>query len=157
MLQASHLPTVTNELPQPGQSGEEPVRDHVPTPTEGPTGASDDPDCHHSDHSQERSRTLLGVSLSTLSYFVLFLVAIDTWMTHDSLSTQRGVELNPFMDWIYHHGGVLVFLAFKLSLTVLCLIWINRRAPRTQARMAALIALSIYLPIAGIHIIGLYH
>ncbi len=104
----------------------------------------------------ERPRTLLGVPLPTISYFVLYLVAIDTWMTHHSLSLRRGVELNPLMDWVYHHGGVLVFLAFKLVLTGLCLLWINHRAPREQARMAALIALSIYLPIAGIHIIGLY-
>jgi hypothetical protein len=105
----------------------------------------------------EPPRTLLGAPLSTLSYFVLYLVAIDSWMTHHSLSTERGVELNPVMDWVYHHGGVLVFLGFKLILSALCLVWINRRAPRPQARVAALIALSIYLPIAGIHILGLYH
>ncbi|MDG2149747.1 MAG: DUF5658 family protein [Planctomycetota bacterium] len=103
-----------------------------------------------------RSSTLLGVSIGTLSYFVLYLVAIDSWMTHRSLSAGRGVELNPLMDWLYVHGGVLVFLGFKLTLTVLCLIWINQRAPHPHARLAVLIALSIYLPIAGIHIVGLY-
>jgi len=101
--------------------------------------------------------TFFGASLATLSYFVLYLVAIDSWLTHQSLSSGRGVELNPLMGWVYQHGGVLVFLGFKLILTVLCLVWINRRASRGQARMAVLIALSIYLPIAGIHIIGLYH
>ena len=105
----------------------------------------------------EPAHTLLGVRLETLSYFVLYLVAIDSWMTHQSLSTESGVELNPVMDWMYHHGGVLVFLGFKLSLTGLCLLWINRRAPRPQARLASLIALSIYLPIAGIHIAWLYN
>jgi hypothetical protein len=105
----------------------------------------------------KRRRTLFGLPLATASYFVLYLVAIDSWMTHHSLSTRRGVELNPLMDWVYHHGGVLVFLGFKLVLTIICLIWINRRAPLGHARMATLIALSIYLPIAGIHIAGLYH
>ena len=103
-----------------------------------------------------RSSTLLGASIATLSYFVLYLVAIDSWMTHRSLSAGRGIELNPFMGWLYQHGGVLVFLGFKLALTVLCLIWINHRAPHPHARLAVLIALSIYLPIAGVHILGLY-
>ena len=106
--------------------------------------------------SAEGRQTLFGVPMPTVSYFVLYLVAVDTWLTDQALSTQRGVELNPLMDWVYYTGGVLAFLAFKLTLTGLCLVWINRRAPREQARLAALIALSIYLPIAGIHIVGLY-
>jgi len=100
--------------------------------------------------------TLFGVPMATVSYFVLFLVVVDTWLTDKALSSKRGVELNPIMDWVYHEGGVWAFLLFKLVLTGLCLIWINRRAPNAQARLATIIALAIYLPIAGIHIVSLY-
>jgi len=104
-----------------------------------------------------RESTLFGVSLSTVSWFVFYLVALDVWLTDQSLAEQRGVELNPVMDWIYHSGGALTFTLFKVALTGLCLLWINRRAPTSQARMATLVALAIYLPVAGIHILGLYH
>ena len=65
----------------------------------------------------DRPNTLFGVPMPTVSYFVLYLVAVDTWLTDQALSSKRGVELNPIMDRVYHSGGVLAFLAFKHVLT----------------------------------------
>ena len=104
----------------------------------------------------EDKPTLFGLSMPTVSWFVLYLVVIDTWLTDRSLASRKGIELNPFMDWLYHSWGALAFLISKVALTALCLLWINRRAPKAQARVAALVALAIYVPVAGIHIVGLY-
>ena len=104
----------------------------------------------------ERCETLFGIPFRTVSLLVLFLVMLDSWLTDRSLSTRQGEELNPFMDWVYHHGGPLTFVAFKLVLTGLCLLWMHHRAPRSHARVAALVALAIYVPVAGFHIAALY-
>ena len=97
---------------------------------------------------------VFGAPLSTVSWFVLFLVAVDVYATHQLLLTQLGTELNPAMNWLWHEGGPRAFAALKVGLTALCLLWVNLRAPAQHARLATLVAMTIYLPIVGLHAVN---
>jgi len=97
-------------------------------------------------------RTLFGVPLSTVTWFVMFLVALDCWMTVRVVEAQVGRELNPVVDWLLESHGVRAFVLAKVLLSGLCMLWVNRRAPAAEGRMAALVALSIYVPLAGLHV-----
>jgi len=97
-------------------------------------------------------RTILGVPVRTLCLFVLFLSALDSAMSAQVLAARRGVELNPVMAWLFDAGGVLPFVAVKVLLTLLCLLWVTRRASWAHVRLTLFTALAIYLPIAGLHI-----
>jgi hypothetical protein len=57
------------------------------------------------------------------------------------------------MDWLYSHGPA-PFVLIKLLVTALCVQWIVRRSDHPYARLAALVGLSIYVPIVGLHIVN---
>jgi len=94
---------------------------------------------------------LFGAPISTVSWFVLFLVSIDAFATTRLTSLSVAREVNPAMAWMLDAVGPHSFIAIKLGLTALCLLWINLRAPLEHARVAALAAVAIYLPVVGAH------
>ena len=99
-----------------------------------------------------RIRSLLfGLPASTVALMIMFLAAIDSWATVAMLSADRGRELNPIMLWLFGLGPDR-FLLVKLLLTALCVRWIMQREQHPYARIAALVAFAIYLPIVGLHI-----
>lgn len=98
------------------------------------------------------ARTLaLGLPGSTLAMVVLLLASIDGFATILVLRREVGIEVNPLMRWLLGHGE-LPFLLIKLLLTALCARWIARHAGHPYGRLAAVVALAIYLPITGLHI-----
>lgn len=105
------------------------------------------------DTTRPSPRTLLGAPLSTVCWFLQFLVVLDCWMTVRLISAERGRELNPFVDWILQHHGIQAFVLAKLLLSALCLLWIVHRAPAHEGRLAAMAGLLIYLPLAGLHVL----
>jgi hypothetical protein len=111
---------------------------------------------HQEETTVEEQRVHFGVPERLLLLFLLFLAAVDTWITYLFLTAGAGRELNPLMDWIFHTGGVIAFASVKVGLTAACLIWIGRRAPPAMARTASLVALAIYVPITGVHIYNLW-
>ena len=84
---------------------------------------------------------------------LLFLVAVDCLGTVMMLRHQRGVELNPLMDWLYGHGE-LYFLFGKMLLTSFALAWLLRRAKGREQRLVLLVGFAIYAPIVGLHILN---
>jgi hypothetical protein len=99
------------------------------------------------------SSTLFGLPATTVALFVLFLAAVDSISTVWVLRQELGTELNPLMDWLVSHGDA-PFVLFKLLLTALCVRWIVQRAEHPYARLAALVALAIYLPVVALHIVN---
>lgn len=99
------------------------------------------------------SRRLFGAPISTVSWFVAFLVCIDAFATTRLTALSVAREVNPAMAWMLDVLGPHSFIVVKLGLTALCLLWINLRAPARHARMAALAAVAIYLPVVGAHAI----
>jgi hypothetical protein len=98
---------------------------------------------------------IFGLSASTFAMVLLFLAAVDSFATILVLRRELGFELNPIMRWLLSHGEAQ-FLLIKLLLTALCARWIMQRSRHPYARVAALIGLSIYLPIIGLHILNNY-
>ncbi|GJM20674.1 MAG: hypothetical protein DHS20C15_05890 [Planctomycetota bacterium] len=96
---------------------------------------------------------LLGAPISTVSWFVLFLVCIDAFATTRLMGLSVAREVNPAMGWLLDTTGPQLFALIKIGLTGLCLLWINKRAPLQHARVAALVAVTIYLPVVGVHAI----
>jgi hypothetical protein len=84
---------------------------------------------------------------------LLFLVAVDCLATVMMLRTQRGLELNPIMDWLYGQGE-MYFLFGKMLLTSLAVAWLLRRARRREQRLVLLVGFAIYAPIVGLHILN---
>lgn len=101
-------------------------------------------------------QTLFGVPAGLLLLFVVYLATVDTFMTHSFLSRGLGREMNPAMDWLYHRGGAALFATCKVGLTALCMVWVRHRAPPASGRVAALVALAIYLPLTGVHVVHMY-
>lgn len=101
-----------------------------------------------------RRSQIFGAPLTTISWFVLFLVAVDVFSTHRLLLTDMGTELNPAMNWLWHQAGPKAFAVLKMGLTGLCLLWVNRRASPQHARIATLVAMTIYLPVVGLHAVN---
>ncbi|MHC5210760.1 MAG: DUF5658 family protein [Planctomycetota bacterium] len=96
---------------------------------------------------------LFGLPATTIALFVLFLAAMDAIATVWVLRQQLGTELNPVMAWLVSHGEA-TFVLFKLLLTALCVRWMVLRAHHPYARVAALVGLSIYLPVVALHIVN---
>src|SRR5215813_12627097 len=107
----------------------------------------------HERASTPRDALIFGLPARTLGLLLLFLAALDSFATILVLRRQIGVELNPFMQWLFNHGES-TFLASKLALTGLCAAWIVRRAQHPYARKAALIGLAIYVPVVCLHIVN---
>jgi hypothetical protein len=97
--------------------------------------------------------SLFGLPATTVALVVLFLAAMDSIATVYILRQELGTELNPVMGWLVSHGEA-PFVLFKLRLTALCVRWIVLRAHHPYARVAALVALSIYLPVVALHIVN---
>lgn len=104
----------------------------------------------------QSNNRLFGAPSRLLLFFVAYLATVDAYVTQNWLARGIGRELNPAMDWLYQVGGASIFVILKVGLTVLCLVWIGRRAPATPARAAAVVALAIYLPITGLHILNAF-
>jgi hypothetical protein len=102
-----------------------------------------------------RGPLLCGLPASTLAMVLLFFAAVDSFATILALRRELGFELNPIMRWLLSHGEAH-FLLFKLLLTALCAWWIMHRSWHPYARIAALVGLSIYAPIIGLHILNNY-
>jgi len=102
---------------------------------------------------EDRPVRVMGLPLSTVSWIVLFLATLDAWITDHLVRTQFGREVNPIMEWAHSAGGTLLFVFGKCALTGACLLWMNRRAPAREARLAAVIALAIYVPVTILHVI----
>jgi hypothetical protein len=100
-----------------------------------------------------RHARLFGLPATTVALFVVFLAAMDSIATVFVLRQQLGTELNPVMDWLVSYGEA-PFVLFKLLLTAFCARWIVMRAHHPYARVAALVALSIYLPVVALHIVN---
>jgi|GEM_PF-6721390 len=84
---------------------------------------------------------------------LLFLVAVDCLATVMMLRTQRGLELNPLMDWLYGQGE-MYFLFGKMLLTSLAVAWLLRRARRREQRLVLLVGFAIYAPVVALHILN---
>ena len=102
---------------------------------------------------QEPPPRLFGFPATTVALVVLFLAAIDSLATILALRNASGRELNPIMDWLMSQGENHFLLA-KLLLTALCVQWMVYRAAHPYARVAALVGLSIYVPIVTLHIVN---
>jgi len=100
-----------------------------------------------------RRSLIFGLPASTLAMVLIFLAGLDSFATILVLRRQVGVELNPIMRWLLDQGDV-TFLLVKLLLTALCARWIMYRAWHPYARIAALVGLSIYLPVVVLHIVN---
>jgi len=98
---------------------------------------------------------IFGLPASTLAMVLLFLAALDSFATIAVVRRHVGVELNPIMRWLLSLGDA-EFLLTKLLLTALCARWIMRRELHPYARIAALIGLSLYVPVVGLHIFNNY-
>ena len=98
-----------------------------------------------------RPKLLLGLPAHTVALLILFFAALDGWATIQMLAAGHGTELNPLMAWLLGRSPAL-FLCLKLLLTALCVNWIVRRERHPYARVAAIVALAIYVPIVGLHI-----
>jgi len=96
---------------------------------------------------------LFGVRAQTVALVVLFLAAIDSLATILAVRHATGRELNPIMHWLMNQGEP-EFLLSKLLLTALCVQWMVYRASHPYARVAALVSLSIYVPIVSLHIVN---
>ena len=90
---------------------------------------------------QRPPRMMFGVKLTTLAWFVMFLVTLDTWMTVRLIDAQAGRELT----------------SLKILLSGACLMWVQRRASDQHGRVAMLVALTIYLPLAAVHLANNQH
>ncbi|HZM00802.1 MAG TPA: DUF5658 family protein [Planctomycetota bacterium] len=101
------------------------------------------------------STLLFGLPATTLAMLLLFLAGMDSVATVLFVQRDLGHELNPLMQWLFSHG-IAPFVLTKLLLTALCVQWIVRRAGHPYARLAALMGLSIYVPIVGLHILNNY-
>ena len=98
-----------------------------------------------------RPKLLAGLSAHTVALLILFFAALDGWATIQMLAAGHGTELNPLMAWLVTRSPAL-FLCSKLLLTAFCVRWIVRRERHPYARIAAIVALAIYVPIVGLHI-----
>jgi uncharacterized membrane protein len=96
---------------------------------------------------------VMGLPLSTVSWIVMFLATLDAWITDHLVSREFGREVNPIMEWAHTTGGTVLFVFGKCALTAACLWWMNKRAPPREGRLAAIIALAIYVPVTVLHII----
>lgn len=106
-----------------------------------------------SQHSRQPPARLFGLPATTVALIVLFLAAIDSLATILSVRNDTGRELNPLMNWLMEQGEP-EFLLAKLLLTALCVQWMVYRASHPYARVAALVGLSIYVPIVLLHIVN---
>ncbi len=100
-----------------------------------------------------REALIFGLPATTAALLLLFLAALDSFATVLVLRRQMGVELNPLMRWLVSQDE-RAFVLGKLLLTALCVRWIVRRAHHPYARRAALVGLSIYVPVVGLHILN---
>jgi len=82
---------------------------------------------------------------------LLFLTAVDTFVTQQMTAAGLGREINPAVDWMLGLG-VLGFFGLKMMLSALCVYWIVRVAPLAQARVAALVGFTIYVPVVALHL-----
>lgn len=105
---------------------------------------------------RRRTHHLFGVPTRLLLLFLGYLVVVDTFLTQLWLQRGIGREVNPLMSLLFEQGGVLLFVATKVGLTALCILWIARRAPEAAARAATVAGFSIYLPVTGLHVMNAY-
>ena len=95
---------------------------------------------------------IFGLPRTTAAMIVMFLVAIDGWVSLVWIGRGWGYELNPAMAWLAATGGASLFLTAKLLLSALCMLWVVRRAERTHARAATCCAFAIYGGVVLLHI-----
>lgn len=100
---------------------------------------------------EARDERLFGLPRRTTGLLLFFLTAVDTFVTLQMTSSGLGREINPAVDWMLGLG-TLDFLVVKTMLSALCVLWIVRLAPITEARLAALAGFAIYVPIVGMHL-----
>jgi hypothetical protein len=106
--------------------------------------------------SRQCTHPLFGVPTRLLLLFLAYLATVDAYLTQNWLARGLGREVNPAMEWLYEMGGAPVFVLLKVGMTALCLLWIGRRAPVAVARVATLVAFSIYVPITGLHVLNAF-
>jgi len=102
---------------------------------------------------QPAAALLFGLPATTLALLLLFLAGMDSLATLLFVRRELGRELNPFMQWLFSQGPA-TFVLCKLLLTALCVQWIVRRAGHPYARVAALVGLTIYVPVVALHILN---
>jgi len=100
---------------------------------------------------------MFGLSANTTAMFVMFLAAMDSFATILWMRSGQGEEVNPVMRYATEEWGYVGFLFAKLLITGFCMLWVIYRAKPHHARIAALVALTIYTPVVGIHIFNGFH
>ncbi len=95
--------------------------------------------------------SLFGIPMRTMALLILFLVTIDSLATIFVLRSGTGTEINPAMSWLIGHGEV-PFLMTRVTLAGLCGLWLCWRAHHPYSRIAVVAALSIFMPVIGLHI-----